>query len=86
MKWFKEVFLPSFENCEGRRVSEKQGEIFRKYLDFSKEQYNAEYYTKEIDGKIITLQMSSVFNGCHYNKTGRHTDYRTEYYITIKNR
>ena len=28
MKWFKEVFLPSFEDCKGKRVSEKQGMIF----------------------------------------------------------
>ena len=33
MKWFKEVFLPSFENCNGKRVSGKQGQIFEKYLD-----------------------------------------------------
>ena len=35
MKWFKEVFLPSFEDCKGKRISEKQGMIFEKYLDFT---------------------------------------------------
>lgn len=84
MKWFKEVFLPSFEDCKGRRVSEKQGMIFEKYLDFEKEIDNAYYYSKEINGKKIRLQVSSVFNGCYYNKSGRHTSYRTEYYIDIE--
>ena len=84
MKWFKEVFLPSFEDCKGKRVSEKQGMIFEKYLDFEKGRDNAEYYSKVIDGKKIRLQKSSVFNGCYYNKTGRHTNYRNEYYVTIE--
>lgn len=84
MKWFKEVFLPSFEDCKGKRVSEKQGQIFEKYLDFDYSNDNAEYFKKVIDGKKIKLQKSSVFNGCYYNKSGRHTSYKTEYYITIE--
>lgn len=84
MKWFKEVFLPSFEDCKGKRVSEKQGQIFEKYLNFDYSNDNVEYFTKVIDGKKIKLQKSSVFNGCYYNKSGRHTNYKTEYYITIE--
>ena len=83
MKWFKEVFLPSFENCNGRRVSEKQGMIFEKYLDFESERDNATYYSKVVDNRKIRLQVSSAFNGCYYDKKGRHTNYKTEYYITI---
>lgn len=83
MKWFKEVFLSSFENCNGKRVSEKQGQIFEKYLDFESERDNATYYSKIVDNRKIRLQVSSVFNGCYYDKKGRHTSYKTEYYITI---
>lgn len=84
MKWFKEIFLPSFEICNGKRVTEKQGMIFEKYLDFSHSNDNAEYFIKVIDNKKIKLQKSSAFNGCYYNKSGRHTRYITEYYITIE--
>lgn len=83
MKWFKEVFLSSFENCKGKRVSEKQGMIFEKYLDFDYSNDNAEYFIKVVDSRKVKLQKSSVFNGCYYDKKGRHTNYKTEYYITI---
>ncbi len=87
MKWFKEVFLPSFEDCKGKRVSEKQGQIFEKYLDPERHSNdNAEYFSKVINGKHIRLQRSSSFNGCYYDKSGRHTKYITEYYITIETR
>ena len=84
MKWFKEVFLPSLEDCKGKRISEKQGMIFEKYLDFDYSNDNAEYFIKIINGKKIKLQKSSVFNGCYYNKSGRHTNHKTEYYVTIE--
>lgn len=84
MKWFKEIFLPSFEDCKGKRISEKQGMIFEKYLDFEDSKDNAEYFSKVVNGRKIKLQKSSVFNGCYYNKTGRHTNYRNEYYVTIE--
>jgi len=78
MKWFKEVFLPSFKKCDGRRISEKQFDIFNYYL--------SKYVYKEVDegntseteyhfgDYIIVLQNS--FAG--YGK-GWH-----EYYLTIK--
>lgn len=84
MKWFKEVFLPSFELCDGKQITEKQAQIFIKYLKDCKESDNATYYTGNIDCKSIILQESSVFNGSYYNKKGRHTTYRNEYYLTIK--
>ena len=84
MKWFKEVFLPSFELYNGKQITEKQAQIFIKYLKDYKESDNTTYYSGNIDGKSIILQESSVYNGCYYNSKGRHTNYRKEYYITIK--
>lgn len=83
MKWFKEVFLPSFERGT-KKISEKQAEIFKKYLSESYEKDNGEYFTSVIDGISITLQDSLVFNGCYYDKKGRHTKYYHEYYLTIR--
>lgn len=37
MKWFKEVFLPSFEQGREVNISEKQFKIFEKYLKHEKE-------------------------------------------------
>jgi hypothetical protein len=85
MKWFKEVFLPSFEDCQGKRISEKQGMIFEKYLDPENYSHdNAEYFSKIVNGRKIKLQKSATFNGCYYDKRGRHTKYRDEYFLTIE--
>jgi hypothetical protein len=83
MKWFKDVFLASFE-VGTRKISEKQAEIFKKYLKQSYEKDNAEYFTDCINGISIKLQDSLVFNGCYYDKKGRHTKYYHEYYLTIE--
>ena len=37
MKWFKDVFLPSFEQGKEVIISEKQFRIFEKYLKNEKE-------------------------------------------------
>lgn len=83
MKWFREVFLPSFEDCKGKRISEKQAEIFIKYLPDSSEFDNAFYYKGTVDERSIEVQESSAYNGCRYTSKGRRTIYRNEYYLTI---
>lgn len=53
MKWFKEVFLKSFEVGIEIRISEKQFRIFEKYLKESP--YGMGYdgkYTFQVEGKI----------------------------------
>lgn len=52
MKWFKEVFLPSFDECKNRKITEKQAQIFKKYLDFN----TVKRYSAVIDRKIIILE------------------------------
>ena len=77
MKWFKEVFLPSFEDCKGKRISEKQGMIFEKYLDFDYSNDNAEYFIKIINGKKIKLQKSRNFLiFCNTNLTSKHIGFQ----------
>ena len=83
MKWFREVFLKSFDECKGKRISEKQAEVFIRYLPDSFESDNACYYTGMIDRKNIKVQESPVYSGCRYTSKGRHTIYKNEYYLTI---
>lgn len=83
MKWFCEVFLQSFPDCKGKRISEKQAEIFIRYLSNSSELDNAFYYEDKINRRNIKLQESLVYNGCRYTNKGRHTSYKKEYYLTI---
>lgn len=83
MKWFREVFLKSFDECKGKRISEKQAEVFIRYLPDSFESDNACYYTGMIDRKNIKVQESLVYSGCRYTSKGRHTIYKNEYYLTI---
>lgn len=83
MKWFCEVFLQSFPDCKGKRISEKQAEIFIRYLSNSSELDNAFYYEDKINCRNIKLQESLVYNGCRYTNKGRHTIYKKEYYLTI---
>ena len=75
MKWFKEVFIPSFKKGT-TRISEKQADIFKKYLKDSHEQFNAEYFTDTLNGLTIVLQDSLVLKG--------YKQYYHEYYLTIK--
>lgn len=84
-KWFLETFLPSFGLCKGKQISEKQGEIFRKYLN--EEDYtsrNAYYYSGIANGLLVKLQQSWAYNGSTYTCTGRKTLYRTVYFLSIK--
>ena len=70
MKWFKEVFLPSFEQGKEVNISEKQFRIFEKYL--KNEKGNGYLYTvyDVIDGlKIEASEWCTV---------GKH-----RYYLTI---
>lgn len=65
MKWFKTVFLPSFETCKGKRISEKQYNLFIKYLYdryLYKESNSGNAYILEyhIDDLIIITQQSHV--------------------------
>ena len=52
MKWFKEIFLPSFEECNNKKITEKQAIIFKKYLNFE----SVKRYSSIINGKIIILE------------------------------
>ena len=71
MKWFKEVFLPSFETGKELNITEKQFEIFERYLKHSKEDGYLYTVYDEFDGmKIEAYEWSCV---------GKH-----RYYVTIK--
>lgn len=83
MKWFCEVFLQSFPDCNGKCISEKQAEIFIRYLSNSSELDNAFYYEDKINCRNIKLQESLVYNGCRYTNKGRHTSYKKKYYLII---
>ena len=79
MKWFKTVFLPSFETCKGKRISEKQYNLFIKYL-YDRYLYkesnlgNAYILEYHIDEIIIITQQSHAGYGKGWE----------EYYLTIK--
>lgn len=53
MKWFKEVFLPSFEEGKEINITEKQFRIFERYLKNSKEDGYLFTVYDIIDGKRI---------------------------------
>lgn len=84
-KWFLETFLPSFGLCKGKQISEKQGDIFVRYLN--EEDYstrNSYYYSGMVNGLMIKLQESWAYNGSAYTGTGRKALYRTVYFLSIK--
>lgn len=84
-EWFRNVFLLSFGTCEHKKITEKQGQIFEKYLEEELENWkhsNAYYYSGIISGKKIRLQESSVYNGCTKGHTK--TLYKSVYSVTIK--
>lgn len=84
-KWFLETFLPSFGLCKGKQISEKQGDIFVRYLN--EEDYstrNSYYYSGMVNGLMIKLQESWAYNGSAYTSTGRKALYRTVYFLSIK--
>lgn len=83
-KWFIETFLPSFDLCDGKQITEKQANIFMKYLSNEEESFNSFIYWDYTNGLFIKVQESSAYNGSHYDNKGRHTLYRNEYYLTIK--
>lgn len=78
MKWFKDVFLPGFEKCNGRRISEKQFNVFQNYLrKFTYKESDMQNTIKieyHFENLIIILQDSIAGYG-----KGWH-----EYYLTIK--
>lgn len=81
--WFRETFLTSFGKCYHKQISEKQGEIFERYLQEDPENWrhaNASYYSGIVDGLFIRIQASGAYNG---TATGRKTLYRTVYSLTI---
>ena len=71
MKWFKEVFLASFEKGKELNISEKQFRIFERYLKNSKESGYLYIVYDVIDG----MQIEAVEWSC----IGKH-----RYYLTIK--
>lgn len=58
MKWFKEVFLPSFEVGKEIKISEKQFRIFERYLGESPlgMGYDGKY-TFQVEGIIDGLKV-----------------------------
>lgn len=83
-EWFRNAFLVSFGFCENKSISEKQADVFKKYLKENSNNYkntNAYYYYGIISGKKIKLQESSVFDG---STKGHKTLYRYDYSLTIK--
>lgn len=44
-EWFTTVFLPPFGTCEGKTISDRQAQIFRRYLEQdSEDRSGAKYY------------------------------------------
>lgn len=69
MKWFKEVFLPSFETEKELNISEKQFRIFERYLKNEKEDGYLVTIFDVIDGKkIIATDWASVGKHRYYLK------------------
>ena len=84
--WFRETFLTSFGKCYHKQISEKQGEIFERYLQEEPENWrhaNASYYGGIINGLFVRIQVSGAYNGTAYTSTGRKTLYRSVYSLTI---
>lgn len=79
MKWFKEIFLPSFENCNDRKITEKQANIFMKYLKNVKENECSTEYSDTIDERKIVLTDSIEWHGW---KNGR-PNKESRFYLTI---
>lgn len=79
MDWFRKTFLASFENCNGKRITEKQFNIFEKYLmkHIYKESDTNNSFINEyhFEDKIIILQESVVGYGKASWK---------EYYLTVR--
>lgn len=70
MKWFKEVFLPSFETGREIQITEKQFRIFERYLKESKETG----YVYNLYGTIDNFKIHAYEWAC----VGKH-----RYYVTI---
>lgn len=66
-----------------KEYQKNKGRFLKSILILRMKKDNAAYYSKIVDNRKIRLQVSSAFNGCYYDKKGRHTIYKTEYYITI---
>ena len=71
MEWFKNVFLPSFKTGE-TRISEKQYNIFMKYLHVD------EYETGYVRGKKDTI------DGVKINAYEWSSVYGLQYYVVIE--
>ena len=75
MKWFKEIFLKSFETGKELRISEKQFRIFERYLKESP--YGMGYdgkYTFQVEGIVDGLKVVAYEWLCY----GRH-----QFFVTI---
>ena len=67
MKWFKEVFLQSFEIGKELNISEKQYRIFEKYLKNETEDGYLIKIFDTIDGKkIVAYDWASVGKHRYY--------------------
>lgn len=69
MKWFKEVFLPSFEIGKEIRISEKQFRIFEEYLPHDKQSGYVYIVYGNVDNLRIEACMWSCINTCKFYVT-----------------
>lgn len=86
-EWFSN-FLSSFENCEDRRVSFKQGRCFERNLPKLDLPYlTSDFFMGIVNGRVITVQKDSEECRSFYGKITAYSSYISEkYYVTIKNR
>lgn len=79
MKWFKEVFITSFGKCHGKRISEKQFNVFasclQKHVYKETEEGNTQKTEYHFENLIVILQDSIA----GFGKGSWH-----EYYLTIR--
>lgn len=91
MKWFMENFLPSFSTCDKKRISDKQADIFMRYLDrvgldgsIIKDKYledgrHARHFVGIVDGKEIKLTGHVEWS----SKKGGKSFKEEKFYLTI---
>lgn len=61
MKWFGEVFLPSFGYCNDLHISKRQAEIFERYLERVRVDRTGVRYEIKLDGKQIRYERISPY-------------------------
>lgn len=65
MKWFTDKFLPSFKDGE-TRISEKQFNIFCRYLKDTYERGYTEYHSGKVNNKLVRAYEWNCITGTQY--------------------